>query len=290
VSLTVARTINGLRAVFGEVYPDPVRVVSIGAPVTDILKDPSNPKWRSYSVEFCGGTHLNNLKEAENFYILSDESIAKGIRRIIGITGKSTQIAFTKAERLQEQINNLPKELTKSLETLVIKLQQEMDTLQIPLTRKLIFRQTLTSLRVQIVEEFKRIKALKIQKAIELSQSIAEQVSKNADPVLIAEIELGSEKGALNEAIKNIQVKCENTSIMLFSTDEESDQTIVYAVVPKSQQTKLKAGDWMKAVLTELGGKGGGSAETGTGNLPGGRDLLHKALLKADQFAKNSLK
>ena len=41
-SLAVAKTINGLRAVFGEVYPDPVRVVSIGVPVSDLEKNPSS--------------------------------------------------------------------------------------------------------------------------------------------------------------------------------------------------------------------------------------------------------
>ena len=56
VPLSQAKLINGLRAVFGEVYPDPVRVVSVGVDVEEMLKDPSNEKWKGVSVEFCGGT------------------------------------------------------------------------------------------------------------------------------------------------------------------------------------------------------------------------------------------
>ncbi len=56
VALDVAKSIYGLRAVFGEVYPDPVRVVSVGYDVDEIIQDPSNTKWASTSIEFCGGT------------------------------------------------------------------------------------------------------------------------------------------------------------------------------------------------------------------------------------------
>lgn len=56
VDLKAAHTIPGVRAVFGEAYPDPVRVVSLEHPVEEILKDVGNAKWRGTSVEFCGGT------------------------------------------------------------------------------------------------------------------------------------------------------------------------------------------------------------------------------------------
>ena len=56
VSLSVARQIYGLRAVFGEVYPDPVRVVSIGVDIDNVIADVANPQWADYSIEFCGGT------------------------------------------------------------------------------------------------------------------------------------------------------------------------------------------------------------------------------------------
>jgi alanyl-tRNA synthetase len=55
-SLAVAREIQGLRAVFEETYPDPVRVVSIGVPVEELEEDPYGPAGNTTSVEFCGGT------------------------------------------------------------------------------------------------------------------------------------------------------------------------------------------------------------------------------------------
>lgn len=54
--LAEAKAIQGLRAVFDETYPDPVRVVSIGIPVQDLLKDPNSAAGSLTSIEFCGGT------------------------------------------------------------------------------------------------------------------------------------------------------------------------------------------------------------------------------------------
>jgi alanyl-tRNA synthetase len=50
--------IPGVRAVFGEAYPDPVRVVTLEYPLSEIATDIENPKWRKTSVEFCGGTYV----------------------------------------------------------------------------------------------------------------------------------------------------------------------------------------------------------------------------------------
>ena len=63
---------------FGEVYPNPVRVVSIGKPVEELLKDPHNKENRKYSIEFCGGTHLKSTAGAKHFVLVKQEGIAKG--------------------------------------------------------------------------------------------------------------------------------------------------------------------------------------------------------------------
>lgn len=56
VDLKTAQQIPGLRAVFGEAYPDPVRVVTLEWSVDEMIADITNEKWKGTSVEFCGGT------------------------------------------------------------------------------------------------------------------------------------------------------------------------------------------------------------------------------------------
>ena len=75
--LEKAKKIAGVRAVFGEKYPDPVRVLIIGA------KKPEEATVDN-SVEFCGGTHLQHTGQAGFFKIVAQELVAKGVRRAHG--------------------------------------------------------------------------------------------------------------------------------------------------------------------------------------------------------------
>lgn len=60
--LAVAKGIRGLRSVFDEVYPDPVRVISFGVPVEQLESNPTDEAGEKTSVEFCGGTHVSNKR------------------------------------------------------------------------------------------------------------------------------------------------------------------------------------------------------------------------------------
>jgi len=114
--LTEAKGINGLRAVFEETYPDPVRVVSIGVPVEDLLKEPNGALGSTTSVEFCGGTHLKNVSHIGQLVITSEEAIAKGTRRIIAITGPEAEKSLQRAERLQARIGEIKSRVDKASE------------------------------------------------------------------------------------------------------------------------------------------------------------------------------
>lgn len=94
--LAEAKKLPGVRAVFGEKYPDPVRVVLIA-------DDPDNPSFEN-SVEFCGGTHLESTAPIGLFKILSQEASSKGVRRLVAVSGRS---AFAYFETLSAITNDL---------------------------------------------------------------------------------------------------------------------------------------------------------------------------------------
>jgi alanyl-tRNA synthetase len=103
VSLAEGRAITSLRAVFGETYPDPVRVVSVGQPVSALISDPTNAAWMDYSIEFCGGTHLRNTSQARRFCLVEESAVAKGIRRAVAVTMEAASDAFDNGEQLESK-------------------------------------------------------------------------------------------------------------------------------------------------------------------------------------------
>ncbi len=128
-----ALKINGLRAVFGEKYPPMVRVVSIGAPVKELLADPAHEKWRQYSIEFCGGTHLSNSEQARAFTIAAEESVSKGIRRIVALTGPAASSATEAAATMDASIAKARAASDADLPPLIASLNEALSAGNLPL-------------------------------------------------------------------------------------------------------------------------------------------------------------
>ena len=107
---------SGAKALFGEKYPDTVRILDIG---------------NGFSVELCGGSHLTNTSEVGYFHIVSEGSAASGVRRIEAITGLK---AANEATKLFSKVKNLAHILNASkIEEITIRaenLQNEVKKLQ----------------------------------------------------------------------------------------------------------------------------------------------------------------
>jgi alanyl-tRNA synthetase len=155
-SLAQAQAITGLRAVAGESYPDPVRVVTIGRPISEVLASPSDPQWLKQSVEFCGGTHIKQTAEAQAFALLEDKAISKGVRRITAVTGALAQTAKEAGQQVLEKLADLEKEPD---EKAVLELGQHIDSSELSAALKAECRDRVGELRKKLKKMKKKNKA-----------------------------------------------------------------------------------------------------------------------------------
>ncbi|CAI9108700.1 OLC1v1008371C1 [Oldenlandia corymbosa var. corymbosa] len=257
--LSQAKRVNGLRAVFGEVYPDPVRIVAIGQSVDDLLADPKNEKWLSISAELCGGTHITNTREAKAFALLSEEGIAKGIRRITAVTTDSAFEAVKTASLIEEEVDEAGNTDGSLLEQKVAKLNSRVETAFIPTAKKTHLKAKLSILQNQVIKAKKKTAEENIQTAVKVALEKAEIASTDGKPYCIVHVNVGADTAAVREAVVKVTEQ-KGLAIMVMSKDESANKVVVCAGVPdKSTQFKhFNIKEWLAAVLNPLNGKGGG--------------------------------
>eukprot|EP00049_Salpingoeca_infusionum_P002328 m.55710 g.55710 ORF g.55710 m.55710 type:complete len:978 (+) comp11511_c0_seq1:321-3254(+) len=246
--LQQARDVNGLRAMFGETYPDPVRVISVGAEIEGVLADPAGDAAINYSLEFCGGTHVKNSADIGAFAILSEEAVAKGIRRIVAVTGQEAKKAFAIADEFEQRVHDDLK--VKE----VAALEQEVGATSMPAVRKEALRSKLKALSKKHADI---AKALRKERAANAKARAQELIESAAGPVVIEVLDVGANPKAIGEALRMLKAELPETAFLFFGVEEGS---VCYnAQVPKSMVAAgFKAGDWIKAVNEQTGGRGGG--------------------------------
>jgi alanyl-tRNA synthetase len=288
VPLDKARTIRGLRAVFGEAYPDPVRVVSVGVPVADCLAGKVNANGLATSVEFCGGTHVENTAQIGQFALLSEEAVAKGVRRLVAVTGVPARAAIAAGEALAARVTAAE---GLSGEALVAEVQAvigEIDQITIPLTAKQALRLRLAALQERVKQAAKAAAGARAEGVARAAVGIAESSEWDLGSFIVTTIEAGADREALTAAVNAVRTKRPRHAVLLVSPDAAENKLTIMAAVPEAIVKRgLAAGDWVRVAAAACGGKGGGKpdlAQGGGSDVGKVREVL--AAAKAHAFAK----
>ena len=234
-------------ALFSEKYGDTVRVVNMG----------------DYSIELCGGTHLNNTAKVGPFRIESEASVASGVRRIEAITGKA---CLAEMEVARQRVYNACAILKTKPAELANKLESQ-------------------------VEEIKTLK-----KAIESFK--AKENAGAADRFLVGANTIGGLKvftanipdadaGKLRQMGDTLRDKAPNVVAVLSTV--AGDKITFLAICGKEAIAKgMKAGELVKMVCSACGGSGGGKPDSAMG---GGKDVtkLDDALAMVDNYVNSKM-
>ena len=264
--LAAAEKINALRAVFGEKYPDPVRVVAVSNhPIPEMLANPQDSTWNEYAVEFCGGTHLTNTKEAEAFCLLSEEGIAKGIRRIVFVTQADAKKAISAASEFEAKLNAADAMDGEALEGEVKVLSQDLAALTVSAVKRIEFRDKIGDLSRKVVAYKKQKIAGMTDEIVDKMVAAAEASTSNK---AVFRFDFGSDGKVLKSLTTAYGKKVKDKAILLVSADTDADKLLVAAFAPKGlKDVDCKA--WVAAATEGTGAKGGGKKDMAQFNVPG---------------------
>ena len=238
---------RGAVATFGEKYGETVRVVTMG----------------EFSMELCGGTHLDNTAKAGMFRIKSESSVASGVRRIEATTGKvsleETRHGRTTLLKAAQFFKTAPGSILERMEQQA----NEMKELR------------------QAVEKFKA----------EASLGEAKQVMASAKTVGGLHIITSTRQGLDANALRTMGdfLRDKDPVVVAVLASIVGEKVSFLAVCGKEAVAKgIKAGELVKSVSAVCGGKGGGKPDSAMG---GGTDLLKvdDALATVDDFVSSKL-
>ncbi|WP_179996196.1 alanine--tRNA ligase [Acinetobacter sp. YH16051] len=223
---------KGAMMLFGEKYGDEVRVLSMGSIIED----------KNFSIELCGGIHVKRTGDIGLFKIISEGGVAAGVRRIEAITGSKAVEAVQKTERDINSINALLK--AQKDQTL-----EKVNTLV----------DTTSSLQKQIEQLNQKLAHFQ---AAELLSQVQELAGRTTLITTVQNMDAKSLRN-LHDGVKS---KLDQAVIVLAGV--EGDKVSLIASVAPDFTATIKAGDIIKHLATELGGKGGGKPDLAQGGAP----------------------
>ncbi|WP_180048281.1 MULTISPECIES: alanine--tRNA ligase [unclassified Acinetobacter] len=223
---------KGAMMLFGEKYGDEVRVLSMGSVIEE----------KNFSIELCGGIHVKRTGDIGLFKITSEGGVAAGVRRIEAETGTKAIEAAQKADRDINTINAL------------LKAQKEQTIEKVEA-----IVETASSLQKQIEQLNQKLASLQAGELLSQVQTIAGRAT------LITTVQ-GMDAKALRNLHDGVKSKLDNAVIVLAGV--EGDKVSLIASVAKDFTASIKAGDIIKHLASELGGKGGGKPDLAQGGAP----------------------
>jgi len=286
VDLKVAQKIPGLRAVFGESYPDPVRVVALEYDVNDIVKDIENPKWRGTSVEFCGGTHVAKTGDIKDFVIIEESGIAKGIRRITAVTGNEAHDVNRLAAALRSRLDGIDRMNGKQKDAELKAYSVELGQVDISAVLKAELRDRLAAMRKAFDKQIKEKEATTNKAALDI---VTQYFKDNeGSEVYIGVLDVDGNTKILQNVVVNARKM--SKAVYVFSSDPEGKRVAHANFVSEAAKSRGVDGrKWAAAVSEVLGGKAGGKEDSAQGV---GTDIakLQDAIKTAQKFFEESKK
>jgi alanyl-tRNA synthetase len=239
----------GAMALFGEKYPEVVRVVSMG----------------DFSRELCGGTHLDNVGQVGLFKVIGEESVSAGTRRITALTGKAALELIRKEEGELSEIAAALKVPTHLASERVLALIEEVKTLK------------------------KQASQRKAEAAPRTAPDDLLALAAEVGDAKVVAVSLGSETpDDLRQLIDVLRRKQPVALAVLLASSTDGKVNLAAGLTPDLIARGLNAGQWLKAVAPIVGGGGGGRpdlAQAG-GKQP---DQIPSALEKAVAFVQEKL-
>ncbi|XP_026053891.1 alanine--tRNA ligase, mitochondrial [Carassius auratus] len=290
IPLSKAKQITGLRTI-DEVYPDPVRVVSVAMPVSDLLNSNSTEQ---ASVELCCGTHLLRTGAIKDFVIVSERQMVKGISRILAVTGDEAKKARETAQDMQEELESLAVQVgaasslsipaAQRLSKEVGLLMNVVDITAIPQWQR---RELQTRLKAMQKTSNNTIRKLEIKEA---AMKAKELLVKHSNKPVVVDLIHTDSISVLMKTVLQMSKSTPDSMVMLLSHLQLSGKVLCACQVPKGSASG-SALKWAHSVCARLGGNADGSTDVAKGvgkaaKLTDVTDILHWA----EEFAQNKIR